>query len=417
MRPGRNPRQSADDDEEEEWISESGEDDDEEDNEYDVEEDDDEEESVAEEDCSVEAESKYVSDGCVPEINEHDNISEGDGSEDSSDTDDKNVPFEEFASDNEKMDADRDKEEERMLQNAKEMETSNVDDEDECVSDSENEAENEPNASKPIEPTEQLPFVFGPLENHAGMIAWFSGRTLEQQMVLVQRARTLFHPSLKPGNKAILGTLLKLLVEHVETVFKFMGTLEHERSKYPALVAVSQSIPHLFDPITFLECFLIPIRELSHQFPEVITECARDRLKTFHESLKRRVPAVYLSPKPVVRIHEWVMVQIFLHLFSVTDFLNLITSPALMIVGEWLTALSQRFRHLPQSIGPQMHRALICDATTGLVLCGLIHQVLPLVILSSLTDGLCSLKWKQDDGCQRQLTSYTRSWTRSNPRR
>lgn len=218
-------------------------------------------------------------------------------------------------------------------------------------------------------PEENLPYTFDAPESHADLAKLFCNRDLDQQLIIIDRLRVLYHPSLAVDNKLKLQTLLQLLVEHVERVFKFWTTIES--SEDANTLIFTESNFGLQNLLKFADTFMIPISSLATQFPEKIVDIAIARLKVFHDSFNRRPVnlSVGKSPQRLVQPREWMMCQLFSRLFSASDFKHPVITPMYLLMGRWLVGLAQRLARIPSEATSEHLNIAKQDAFSGLLIC------------------------------------------------
>ena len=216
-----------------------------------------------------------------------------------------------------------------------------------------------------------LPYKFDFPENYSALLVHFQNRSLEDQITIVQRIRTLYHKSLKPENGEKLQSLLKLLVQHFELAIKYLTEVPSEREKNPFAEEIPLTLPAQDGSLitSFVREFTPIIIEMAQAYPEVFVEASMSRLKTFHKSFLRRPIASLLvkQPRALIRPHELLLCFLLMRIFSTSDFKHVVVTPLVLILGEWLTGIIQRLS-CPVSSDACI-RCLLQDIATGMALC------------------------------------------------
>lgn len=215
---------------------------------------------------------------------------------------------------------------------------------------------------------EDLPFTFKITSDYQGFLATIQGRTLDDQMIILDRVRTLHHPSLAPGNHEKLQLLLSHICNHFEMVCKYFDP----KTKDDVFIGFC-CIPPGTKFFDIINSYYSHIVVLAEKYPQKIAEIFSDRLWAFQIAYKERES----NGEKLIQAHEFMVVSLIAHIFPTTDFHHHIVSPLFLLVSEWLSALSTRIPVLKREFysgretATSLASMLISDVCCGIFLCQL----------------------------------------------
>uniref|UniRef100_A0A8C5LTP8 NOP14 nucleolar protein n=1 Tax=Leptobrachium leishanense TaxID=445787 RepID=A0A8C5LTP8_9ANUR len=158
----------------------------------------------------------------------------------------------------------------------------------------------------------ELPFTFTVPESCESFLSLLQGKSVEQQLVVLERVQKCNHPSLAEGNKAKLEKLFGFLLEYITDLAK---------KDSPDLQTIDKLV--------------LPLYSLCQTFPEAAAACVRDALqeaaRTLNDLLESRSRRVY--PELYVAVH----LKITGLLFPTSDFWHPVVTPAMLLMSQVLT--------------------------------------------------------------------------------
>ncbi|RUS31183.1 Nop14-like family-domain-containing protein, partial [Jimgerdemannia flammicorona] len=166
---------------------------------------------------------------------------------------------------------------------------------------------------KTADGTRELPYVFPCPMTHRAFVAMFRAHDVhvEDEPIIVQRIRTLYHIKLAPENLQKLETFFAILLEHLVLL------ASPSSSALPAhlpLATLSRHARHLF--------------ELAQQMPEHAAVIFVERL--------RGMQAAFLHERVVPGLAEVVVLRVLGQVFPTSDFQHPVATPAMLFVGQCL---------------------------------------------------------------------------------
>ncbi|XP_036982747.2 nucleolar protein 14 [Artibeus jamaicensis] len=158
----------------------------------------------------------------------------------------------------------------------------------------------------------ELPYTFEAPESSQDLKSLLSGKSAEQQILVVERIRKCHHPSLAEGNKAKLERLFGFLLEHV-------GDLAADDP--PDLVVVDKLVGQLFG--------------LCQMFPDSASESVRFVLRDAMHEMEGAIEAKGRAAFPGLEVLVYLKVAGML--FPTSDFWHPVVTPALVCMSQLLT--------------------------------------------------------------------------------
>ncbi|KAK7806167.1 hypothetical protein U0070_021113 [Myodes glareolus] len=163
----------------------------------------------------------------------------------------------------------------------------------------------------------ELPYVFAAPESYEELRSLLSGRSTEEQLLVVERIQKCNHPSLAVGNKAKLEKLFGFLLQYV-------GDLATESA--PDLKTIDKLVVQLYN--------------LCQMFPESASDSIkfvlRDAMHEMEEMIETKGRALFPGLDVVSR-DKLIYLKITGLLFPTSDFWHPVVTPALMCMSQMLT--------------------------------------------------------------------------------
>ncbi|KAI9447922.1 nucleolar protein 14 [Lactarius indigo] len=179
----------------------------------------------------------------------------------------------------------------------------------------------------------ELPYTFPCPSSHEEFLDIVGGLPDQDSLTVIERIRTLHHPSLSSENPSKLQTFGGVLVDHI---------LHVASPPSPRLALISGLLLHL--------------RTLTKMYPKQIADHFVGKLVLMHKNLKRGLTR---GAKTWPGLPELVLLRILGVLWPTSDMHHIVVSPARLLMGSYL--------------GLGKIRSL-ADAASGLFLCTLFLQ-------------------------------------------
>ncbi|XP_032109883.1 nucleolar protein 14 isoform X1 [Sapajus apella] len=160
---------------------------------------------------------------------------------------------------------------------------------------------------------DELPYTFAAPESYEELRALLLGRSLEEQLLVVERIQKCTHPSLAEGNKAKLEKLFGFLLEYV-------GDLAAN------------------DPPDLRVIDKLVVRQLYHlcqMFPASASEAVKFVLRDAMHEMEEMIEAKGRTPLPGLGV--LIYLKITGLLFPTSDFWHPVVTPALVCLSQLLT--------------------------------------------------------------------------------
>ncbi len=205
--------------------------------------------------------------------------------------------------------------------------------------------------------SKEIPFTFKCPASHEDLLDIMDGLEDKDITTVVQRVRTLYHPSLGEGNKERLEVLLGILLEH----FLYLGETS------PMAFQISAALfPH--------------INALVKLNPIAAAENFRSQLQRMQKTLTKRLASsandVSTTATAWPGIGELIVLRYVGLIWSTSDFSNPVSAPAQLLMGQYLA---------------QCRLKSLSDVTAGLFLCSLFLQVRSLSLLGFVVSSQLEL--------------------------
>ncbi|XP_071413005.1 nucleolar protein 14 [Pithys albifrons albifrons] len=158
----------------------------------------------------------------------------------------------------------------------------------------------------------ELPYTFAVPESYETFKSLLAGRTIEQQLIILERIQKCNHPSLAVGNKAKLEKLFSFLLEYIGE----LATLD---------------LPEL----RTIDKLVLPLYNLCQMFPEAASDSIRFILRDIAHDMEEIVEAKGRAPFP--GLETLIYLKIISLLFPTSDFWHPVVTPAFMYMSQLLT--------------------------------------------------------------------------------
>ncbi|XP_023062572.1 nucleolar protein 14 [Piliocolobus tephrosceles] len=159
---------------------------------------------------------------------------------------------------------------------------------------------------------DELPYTFAAPESYEELRSLLLGRSMEEQLLVVERIQKCNHPSLAEGNKAKLEKLFGFLLEYV-------GDLATDDP--PDLRVIDKLVVHLYN--------------LCQMFPESASDAVRFVLRDAMHEMEEMIETKGRATLPGLDV--LVYLKITRLLFPTSDFWHPVVTPALVCLSQLLT--------------------------------------------------------------------------------
>lgn len=158
----------------------------------------------------------------------------------------------------------------------------------------------------------ELPYTFAVPESYETFKSLLAGRTIEQQLIILERIQKCNHPSLAVGNKAKLEKLFGFLLEYIGE----LATLD---------------LPEL----RTIDRLVLPLYNLCQMFPEAASDSVRFILRDAAHDLEEVIEVKGRATLPA--LDTLIYLKIVSLLFPTSDFWHPVVTPAFMYMSQLLT--------------------------------------------------------------------------------
>ncbi|NWW82017.1 NOP14 protein, partial [Climacteris rufus] len=158
----------------------------------------------------------------------------------------------------------------------------------------------------------ELPYTFAAPESYETFKSLLTGRTIEQQLTILERIQKCNHPSLAVGNKAKLEKLFGFLLEYIGE----LATLDS-----PELRTIDKLV--------------LPLYNLCQMFPEAASDSIKFILRDAAHDLEEAIEVKGRAPFPA--LDTLIYLKIISLLFPTSDFWHPVVTPAFMYMSQLLT--------------------------------------------------------------------------------
>ncbi|NXI45789.1 NOP14 protein, partial [Galbula dea] len=177
----------------------------------------------------------------------------------------------------------------------------------------ENESQNVEETDPEVEAAKsELPYTFAVPESYETFKSLLAGRTIEQQLTILERIQKCNHPSLAAGNKEKLEKLFGFLLEYVGE----LATLD---------------LPEL----RTIDKLVLPLYNLCQMFPEAASDCIKFILRDAAHDMEEVVEVKGRATFP--GLDTLIYLKIISLLFPTSDFWHPVVTPAFMYMSQLLT--------------------------------------------------------------------------------
>ncbi|NXY20421.1 NOP14 protein, partial [Atrichornis clamosus] len=158
----------------------------------------------------------------------------------------------------------------------------------------------------------EIPYTFAVPESYETFKSLLAGRTIEQQLIILERIQKCNHPSLAVGNKAKLEKLFGFLLEYIGE----LATLD---------------LPEL----RTIDKLVLPLYSLCQMFPEAASDSIRFILRDAAHDLDEVIEVKGRAAFP--GLDTLIYLKIISLLFPTSDFWHPVVTPAFMYMSQLLT--------------------------------------------------------------------------------
>uniref|UniRef100_A0A2K5ZER3 NOP14 nucleolar protein n=1 Tax=Mandrillus leucophaeus TaxID=9568 RepID=A0A2K5ZER3_MANLE len=159
---------------------------------------------------------------------------------------------------------------------------------------------------------DELPYTFAAPESYEELRSLLLGRSMEEQLLVVERIQKCNHPSLAEGNKAKLEKLFGFLLEYV-------GDLATDDP--PDLRVIDKLVVHLYN--------------LCQMFPESASDAVKFVLRDAMHEMEEMIETKGRATLPGLDV--LIYLKITRLLFPTSDFWHPVVTPALVCLSQLLT--------------------------------------------------------------------------------
>ncbi|KAL4686257.1 hypothetical protein H8957_005262 [Semnopithecus entellus] len=159
---------------------------------------------------------------------------------------------------------------------------------------------------------DELPYTFAAPESYEELRSLLLGRSMEEQLLVVERIQKCNHPSLAEGNKAKLEKLFGFLLEYV-------GDLATDDP--PDLRVIDKLVVHLYN--------------LCQMFPDSASDAVRFVLRDAMHEMEEMIETKGRATLPGLDV--LIYLKITRLLFPTSDFWHPVVTPALVCLSQLLT--------------------------------------------------------------------------------
>ncbi|NXH48012.1 NOP14 protein, partial [Dicaeum eximium] len=158
----------------------------------------------------------------------------------------------------------------------------------------------------------ELPYTFAVPESYETFKSLLAGRTIEQQLIILERIQKCNHPSLAVGNKAKLEKLFGFLLEYIGE----LATLD---------------LPEL----RTIDKLVLPLYNLCQMFPEAASDSIKFILRDAAHELEEVIEVKGRATFP--GLDTLIYLKIVSLLFPTSDFWHPVVTPAFIYMSQLLT--------------------------------------------------------------------------------
>ncbi|NWR27892.1 NOP14 protein, partial [Tachuris rubrigastra] len=158
----------------------------------------------------------------------------------------------------------------------------------------------------------ELPYTFAAPESYETFKSLLAGRTIEQQLIILERIQKCNHPSLAVGNKAKLEKLFGFLLEYIGE----LATLD---------------LPEL----RTIDKLVLPLYNLCQMFPEAASDSVKFILRDAAHDMEEVIEVKGRATFP--GLDTLIYLRIISLLFPTSDFWHPVVTPAFIYMSQLLT--------------------------------------------------------------------------------
>ncbi|XP_027568580.1 nucleolar protein 14 [Pipra filicauda] len=158
----------------------------------------------------------------------------------------------------------------------------------------------------------ELPYTFAVPESYEAFKSLLAGRTIEQQLIILERIQKCNHPSLAVGNKAKLEKLFGFLLEYIGE----LATLD---------------LPEL----RTIDKLILPLYNLCQMFPEAASDSVKFILRDAAHDMEEVIEVKGRATLP--GLDMLIYLKITSLLFPTSDFWHPVVTPAFIYMSQLLT--------------------------------------------------------------------------------
>ncbi|XP_027542355.1 nucleolar protein 14 [Neopelma chrysocephalum] len=158
----------------------------------------------------------------------------------------------------------------------------------------------------------ELPYTFAVPESYETFKSLLAGRTIEQQLIILERIQKCNHPSLAVGNKAKLEKLFGFLLEYIGE----LATLD-------------------FPELRTIDKLVLPLYNLCQMFPEAASDSVKFILRDAAHDMEEVIEVKGRATFP--GLDTLIYLKITSLLFPTSDFWHPVVTPAFIYMSQLLT--------------------------------------------------------------------------------
>ncbi|KAM8808600.1 nucleolar protein 14 [Eudromia elegans] len=158
----------------------------------------------------------------------------------------------------------------------------------------------------------ELPYTFAVPESYESFKSLFTGRTIEQQLIILERIQKCNHPSLAVGNKAKLEKLFGFLLEYIG---------ELAMLDIPELKTINRLV--------------LPLYNLCQMFPESASDSMKFVLRDAAHDMEEMIEVKGRATFP--GLDTLIYLKITSLLFPTSDFWHPVVTPTFIYMSQLLT--------------------------------------------------------------------------------
>ena len=188
---------------------------------------------------------------------------------------------------------------------------------------------------------DSIPYTFPMPANYEEWVELVKDYDLDQQLVVIQRLRALYHPKLSPQNKVKLADLFSVLLDHLAVL---------SEQDHP--------VPHLVN-----DTLVRHLGELAPLFPQHVGNTCREKIIDFQKQLAQAISHNADNGEeelPTPLASQIAHMRLLAGLFSASDRYHPVITPLVTAIAQYLSRYTV---------------STLRDATAGIIFCSVLHEV------------------------------------------